>query len=106
MRRLALTILAALALAGCGKANLAVIPTHPLYVCWAGRGRSCEGRFDTRKLLGLEMPDAEKVAEKHRFTVRPVEIDGHGVPMTDDYRPDRLDVALRDHIVVKIVGRG
>jgi hypothetical protein len=108
MRGVALTLLVAFALAGCGRTNLAVIPKLPLYVCTNGppRGQPCRDRFDARKLLGLEMPAAEKLAHRRGLMVRPVEIDGHGATVTRDYVSNRIDVAVRDHIVVKIVDRG
>jgi hypothetical protein len=105
---------AALALAGCGKADVAIVkrPVLPIYVCTNGPLRSpegCDGKFDAGRLIGLHLHDAQRLARAHGYRVRPVAPLRKGAALTMDYETGRLDVetsSVGNSIVVRIVGKG
>jgi hypothetical protein len=55
-------------------------------------------------LVGLVLKEAEKVAEQQGFTVRVVREDGEDLAVTDDFRQDRVNVAVVDGVVTEVVG--
>lgn len=59
-----------------------------------------------KTLVGLSIADATKVAEAAGMIVRIVEGDGAPLAITDDLRPNRLNVSVRDGVVANIVSIG
>ena len=60
--------------------------------------------YDARDLVGLRVGKARHVAEKHRCTLRVVRRNGEDLVVTQDFRTDRINVAVRRHVVKRIVG--
>lgn len=52
--------------------------------------------------LGLDEKSAGEMADKAGIKWRVVEIDGQPRPATMDYRPDRLNFALKDGKVIRV----
>jgi hypothetical protein len=107
--KVAAIALSALALAGCGKGDIAFVhrPVLPIYVC-KEEVRPCPHPFDAGRLIGLTLPDAEKLAARYHYKVRKV-APGSG-DLTMEFLTSRLDVETdspsRDAIVVRYVERG
>lgn len=76
-------------------------PGAPL-ICPATGGDA----FDTAELVGLTVPEAEALAERHGCTVRIRELDGEPQLGTDDYRTDRVNVAVTAGRIERILGVG
>jgi hypothetical protein len=60
--------------------------------------------YDARELVGLRVGEARRIAESHRCLLRVVRRDGEPLVVTQDFRTDRINVSVRDHIVRRIVG--
>jgi len=62
--------------------------------------------FATEGLIGLSLPDAERLAEENGCTVRVIERDGESLPVTLDFNPARINVAVENDVVrgVKSLG--
>ncbi len=99
-------IVGVLALAGCGggdeNADADIVrPGEPLYCPAENDGSpAASGTFDARDLLGLSVEDAEQRAEAAGCTVRVLSEDGEERAATMDLRIDRVNVEVRDGIVV------
>jgi hypothetical protein len=117
MRRLThLAVIAALALAGCGKSNIVAVrrPVIAIYVCSAPRerpGGQCARRFDAAQLIGLKLRSAEKVAQAHGYTVRVIAPLPRGAALYQDAESNRIDVETSsfpsaDSVVVRLVEVG
>lgn len=65
-----------------------------------------QGVFDATTIVGQSEADAAAAAEAEGCSIRVVERDGRGLAATDDFRPDRINVAVADGIVEKIVSLG
>ena len=65
-----------------------------------------QGVFDATAVVGLPLEKAEATAEQKGCSVRMVERDGEQLAVTQDFRPDRVNVAIRDGEVTRIVGIG
>lgn len=50
--------------------------------------------------IGLTLEEAQKRAEEQGVPFRVVEKDGHGLPVTMDWRPGRINATVEDTIVV------
>jgi hypothetical protein len=61
-------------------------------------------RFDARELVGLRVGKARRTAERHDCSLRVVRRDGEWLVVTQDIRTDRINVAVRDRRVRRIVG--
>ena len=61
-------------------------------------------RLDAARLVGKTVRRAKAIAERHECTVRVVRRNGVPLPVTDDYLTNRINVAVRDGIVKRIVG--
>ena len=73
-------------------------PQRAIYV-YCGRGFP---RFDARRLLGLTEEAATSQARKHECQLRVVEENGHLLPITANFVPGRIDVAVEGGHVVRI----
>ena len=75
-----------------------------------GQFRSCPSDdptgFQTKRLVGLKLPAAESTAKAGGCTVRVVRRDGKDLPATADFQASRIDVAVSDNVVRKILGVG
>jgi hypothetical protein len=58
------------------------------------------------QLLGLSLDDADTLARENGFTIRPWVVDGQPQIGTCDVQMKRINVELKNGIVVKIKGRG
>jgi hypothetical protein len=64
------------------------------------------GVFDATAVVGEPLAAAEAEAGIEGCSVREVIRDGEGLAVTEDYRPDRVNVATRDGDVTRIVSIG
>ena len=58
------------------------------------------GTYDARRLLGRRLSTARRLAQSHRCTVRVVVKDGEALAVTKDFNRRRINVKIRDWIVV------
>ena len=61
-------------------------------------------RLDTSRLIGKTERRAQRIAKRHECTLRVVRRDGISLPVTDDYRPSRINIAVRQGIVKRVLG--
>ena len=102
-------IVGVLAMAGCGgdddqPASDVNRPATPVY-CPSEDGGAAgapgtAAPFDARDILGQSPADAESTAKDHDCTVRIVVEDGEERPQTMDLRTDRINVEVRDGVVL------
>jgi hypothetical protein len=64
------------------------------------------GTFDGRKLLGLPLKDAERLAQRNECSVRVVVRDGEKLATTEDLRVNRLNVKVERGYVTALQGIG
>jgi hypothetical protein len=57
-------------------------------------------QYYARFLIGRTVPDAKRIYPDIRVVVR----DGQQLPVTMDYRPDRINVETRNGVITKVVG--
>jgi hypothetical protein len=62
--------------------------------------------FATEQLLGLALPDAERLAGESDCAVRVVERDGEPLAVTMDFSPTRINVAVEDGLVTEVQSLG
>lgn len=112
MQLRAMAVLGVLAVAGCGGGKDAPVadvtrPADPVHCPTAdvGAARTADA-FDARDLLGRSLADAEGVAKDHDCTVRVVVENGEELPQTMDLRTERINVEVRDGVVVGLRGIG
>ena len=60
----------------------------------------------TGDLVGMTEEEAGEHAAAHTATVRVVERDGQPLPMTMDYRPDRVNVVVAAGVVAGVHSMG
>lgn len=65
-----------------------------------------EGVFDATTIVGRSEVDAAAAAEAEGCSVRVVERDGRSLAVTEDFRPDRINVAVAEGVVTEIVSLG
>ncbi len=63
-----------------------------------------KGTIDATKLVGKSLADTSAEAEAEGCAVRVVEKNGKPLAVTQDFRPDRINVATEDGKVVRIDG--
>jgi len=71
----------------------------------AASGPRC-GALDTGRLVGRTEQEAAALAQDAGCTVRVVRRDGEGLFVTEDFRPDRINVAVRDGRVTAVESLG
>ena len=57
-----------------------------------------------KTLIGLQLNEAERQTRDRALELRVIWRDGRGVSSTSDLQPRRINVAVRDNIVVRIDG--
>jgi hypothetical protein len=60
--------------------------------------------FDARELVGMRVKKARSTAATHGCQVRVVRRNGEPLVVTQDFRTDRVNVAVRHRVVKRIVG--
>ena len=65
-----------------------------------------EGLFDATSIVGKSESAATRAAEEQGCSVRVVERDGRALAVTEDVRPDRINVAVEDETVIEILSLG
>lgn len=105
--------LVSLVLSGCGSGKLAIaVPAHGLYDSYLGCASShrtakrCPSRFDLRGLLGLSVDQAKAKALARGLTIEAVMSDGRRIARDLVFDPARIDVAVRQKTVTKILRVG
>ena len=68
--------------------------------------REPHGTFDARRLLGREVADAERLAKAADCTVRVVARDGERLAVTEELRPNRINVTVRRGYVTALQSVG
>ncbi len=53
----------------------------------------------TEAVIGMTVDQATTWATDHNYTVRVVEVDGQGQPVTMDYRSDRINLVINNGVV-------
>ncbi|MHB8233717.1 MAG: hypothetical protein ACYDHT_03610 [Solirubrobacteraceae bacterium] len=90
-----------------------VRPSHPIRLCIHIRPHrhkfSCLP-FDARRLIGLTLPAAVRLARHYGYSVRRERPLGPHEGVTEDYRTGRIDVETdapaNESTVIRIMGRG
>ncbi len=108
-----MAVVGVLAVAGCGgddkPAADVTRPADPVH-CPSEDGGAAQatgaGTFDARDILGRSLADAESAAKDHDCTVRVVVEDGEERPQTMDFRTERINIEVRDGVVVALRGVG
>jgi hypothetical protein len=62
--------------------------------------------IDARRLVGLRLDEARRLARAHRCSVRVYYLDGEPYEIFLDSRPYRINVAIDDGIVTRVVNTG
>jgi hypothetical protein len=65
-----------------------------------------KGVFDATEIVGESLQGAERAAQAEGCSVREVERDGESLAVTEDFRPDRVNVATENGEVTRIVSLG
>ena len=68
---------------------------------WCPGDAAAAERLDARRLIGLTLREARRLAAEFDCTVRVIERDGRAVPHTQDLRRDRINVDVRDRRVLR-----
>jgi hypothetical protein len=58
----------------------------------------------SRRLVGRQLPAAERIAAKARCPLRVVIQDGKSLPVTEDFSPDRINVRVDRGEVTEVLG--
>ena len=77
--------------------------TQPALLCPEAGG---DDALDTATLVGETVDQASVTAKDHGCEVRVVEEDGEEFAVTLDFNPDRINVAVEDGAITKIVSLG
>lgn len=65
-----------------------------------------QGTFDAEAQVGNPLGEAEEAARAKGCEIRVVIRDGESLAVTEDFRPDRVNVATEDEIITEIVSLG
>lgn len=65
-----------------------------------------QGTFDATAIVGDPLSTAEEAAESEGCQIRVAVRDGESLALTQDFRPDRVNVAVEDETVTEIVDIG
>lgn len=66
--------------------------------------RTGEDRFDANRLTGKRLDRARTIARSHDCTIRVIKRDGKARAITDDLRPNRINVVVEDDRVIRVDG--
>lgn len=88
-----------------GEPTLPELPRNddPAAVTCTGPPR---GTFDATAIVGDPVADAKSAAAEQGCSVRVAMRDGEGLALTQDFRPDRVNVAVEDGEVTEIIDIG
>jgi hypothetical protein len=93
-----------------GAATVPDLPQNddPSMVVCTGKPKKGEGPgvFDATVVIGDPIGDAEKAAARQGCQIRVAVIDGEPQALTEDFRPDRLNVAIEAGEVTEIISIG
>jgi hypothetical protein len=70
-------------------------------ICPKGSGAA---GYDADRLEDRRLKRARQIAHKHDCTVRVVKRDGEHLPVTDDLRPNRINVAVERGRIRRVIG--
>lgn len=70
-------------------------------MCPKGSGA---GGYDADRLEDRRMKRARRIAREHDCTVRVVKRDGEVLGVTDDFRPNRINVAVERRRIRRVIG--
>jgi hypothetical protein len=70
-------------------------------ICPKGSGAA---GYDADRLEDRRLKRARRIAHKHDCTVRVVKRDGEHLPVTDDLRPNRINVAGERSRIRRVIG--
>ena len=62
--------------------------------------------MDFEKIIGMKFTEAAKAIQQEGFKVRITKQDGKNLIVTMDFDVNRINVAVDDDVVTKILGRG
>ena len=65
---------------------------------------AADQRFDAARLVGLRMPAARELANRHGCSVRVVKRNGEFLIVTQEYSAFRINVATRNRRITRIMG--
>ena len=60
--------------------------------------------YDSRDLIGRNMPTARGIAADNDCSIRVVQRNGKNLGVTDDFNVTRINVRIRDRRVIDVVG--
>lgn len=66
--------------------------------------RGDEMGLKTRRVVGKRTRRAKRIARRHDCTLRVVRRNGNALAVTDDFVPNRINVAVRDRRVKRVTG--
>lgn len=93
-----------------GTATIPELPRNddPSMVACTGKAKGAEGPgvFDATAIVGDPLSEAERAAAEQGCEIRVAVIDGEPQALTEDFRPDRVNVAIEDDEVTEIVSIG
>lgn len=97
-------------LAGCGSDEISTPAPPPetpaAAAVYCPSARKPPEAFDANTLVGKTLSDAKQEAAKFGCSVRAVELDGKPQAATMDFREDRVNVAISDGRVTKVLSIG
>lgn len=64
------------------------------------------GVFDATEVIGEPIAPARRAARSEGCSIRVVERDGRPLAATDDFRPDRVNVATEQRLITRILSLG
>jgi hypothetical protein len=99
MKASIVTAMVGLVVAGCGADDPPRSDAAPA----RAETTRCE-QFEASALVGLELADARRPAAREGCSLRVVIRDGRRLIRRADLRKDRINVATRDRVIVRVVG--
>lgn len=84
-------------------ATEATVPADQPMPCPSNKGGGGAGSFDARELEGRTLSAAEDEAKAHGCSVRVARRDGEDLILTQDLRPSRINVAVTDGRVTRVL---
>jgi hypothetical protein len=84
------------------------VPDHGRDPDWLERlGADSERTQEfARQLVGLNLHDADHLADRSGYRLRVIRQSGKGLPVTADYVSNRINIEIEDDIVVSAAGVG
>jgi outer membrane lipoprotein SlyB len=63
-------------------------------------------KLDIYKLVNVSLHQAENICRKHGMQMRVINKDGKSLLVTQDYEESRINVSVKNNIVVMVEGLG